>query len=103
MPSLVLILFVALLALAGCRESAEQSALPLPNVEAQPTRGADLAAAEAVSRRFLFAWQNGDFEEMHRLLTFRNRELTPLDEFRAAYQSTQEQLTLDVLNTGPGA
>lgn len=95
MPSLVLILFAALLALAGCRASAEQSALPLPTMAAQSTSGADLASAEAASRRFLDAWQNGDFAEMHRLLTFRNRELTPLDEFRAAYQSMHDRLTLE--------
>ena len=101
MPSLVLFLFVALLTLAGCRGSAEQSALPLPTMEAQPTRGADLASAEEASRRFLDAWQNGDFAEMHRLLTFRNRELTPLDEFRAAYQSTHDQLTLERIEYRP--
>ena len=92
---------IALLFLVGCRASAEQSALPLPTSAAVPTRGADLASAEEVALRFLDAWQFGDFAEMHRLLTFRNRELTPLDEFRAAYQSAQDQLTLERIEYMP--
>lgn len=92
---------IALLFLAGCRGSAEQSALPLPTTAAVPTRAADLASAEAVARRFLDAWLASDFAEMHRLLTFRNRELTPLDEFRAAYELAQLKLTLERMEYKP--
>ena len=38
---------------------------------------------------------------MHGLLTFRNRELTPLDEFRAAYQLAQDKLTLERIEYSP--
>ena len=97
----VLIPFTILLSLAGCSAGAEQSALPLPTIPAEPNRGADLEAADELARRFLDAWQSGDFAAMHNLLTFRNRELTPLDEFRAAYESAQSTLTLERIEYQP--
>ncbi len=90
-----------LICLAGCRGGLEQSALPLPPASAEPAHSADLDSAGDVARRFLDAWQAGDFAEMHSLLTFRNRELTPLDEFRAAYQSAGAKLTLERLEYRP--
>jgi len=101
MRLLILIHLIAILFLAGCGGGAEQSALPLPTVAAEPSAGSDLESAEEVARRFLDAWQTGDFAEMHGLLTFRNRELTPLDEFRAAYQLAQDKLTLERIEYSP--
>jgi len=97
----ILIHLIAILFLAGCGGSTEQSALPLPTVAAEPSAGSDLESAEEIARRFLDAWQIGDFAEMHGLLTFRNRELTPLDEFRAAYQLAQDKLTLEGIEYSP--
>ncbi len=94
MRILVLLHLIALLALAGCGGGNEQSALPLPTLAPEPGAGADLDSADQVARLFLDAWQRGDLDEMHRWLTFRNRELTPLDEFRAIYQNARDKLTL---------
>lgn len=94
-------LVAVLLLLAGCGGGAEQSALPLPTVLPEPQRGADLESADEVARRFLDAWAAGDFAAMHSLLTYRNRELTPLDEFRAAYELAQLNLTLERIEYAP--
>ena len=101
MRCFILIHLLAVLFLAGCRAGAGQSALPPPTAAEQPKPETDLEAANETARRFLDAWQMGDFEAMHSLLTFRNRELTPLDEFRAAYQSARDQLTLERIEYSP--
>lgn len=101
MRILVLLHLIALLALAGCGGGNEQSALPLPTLAADPTSDADLESADQVARLFLDAWQRGDLDEMHSWLTFRNRELTPLDEFRAIYQIARDKLTLTRLEYKP--
>ena len=84
---------------------AEQSALPLP-ANTHPSQPAALRtsnAADELARRFLDAWQRGRFRRRCiSLLTFRNRELTPLDEFRAAYQFAQDQADAWIAsNTSP--
>ena len=91
----LILIAAALLVVAGCGGSAEQSALPLPTVHPESKPGTDLGTADAVARRFLDAWEAGDFAEMHGLLTYRNRELTPFDEFRAVYESAHFNLTLE--------
>ena len=101
MRKLAFLLFIASMIFAGCRVGAEQSALPLPTLAPEPAARTDLESAEKAARRFLDAWQLGDFDEMHRLLTFRNRELTPLDEFRAAYRNARDTLTLESLDYAP--
>lgn len=68
--------------LCACATANDQ---PAPN-PTQPAPATDLVAAAETARRFLNAWQAGDLDAMHRLLTFRNRELTPLAEFRALYE-----------------
>ena len=101
MRRLVLISYALLFSLAACSAQAEQAALPLPTLAAQPTAGSDLDSAGQVARRFLDAWQENDFAEMHGLLTFRNRELTPLDEFRALYQNAHDKLKLERIDYRP--
>ncbi len=101
MRLLILFHLIAILFLASCGAGVEQSARPLPTVASEPNAGADLESADEVARRFLDAWQDGDFAEMHGLLTFRNRELTPLDEFRAAYQLASDKLTLERIEYRP--
>ncbi len=95
MRRLSLIHLIVILLLARCGGGTERDALPLPTVAPVPSARADLESADAVARLFLDAWQAGDFAAMHNLLTFRNRELTPLEEFRASYQSAQDTLTLE--------
>lgn len=101
MRILVLFQLIVILLLAGCGGGAEQSPIALPTVAPEPKAGADLKSADETARRFLDAWQSGDFEAMHGLLTFRNRELTPFDEFRAAYQLAQDKLTLERFDYQP--
>ena len=61
----------------------------------------DLTAAGAVAHQFLDAWLAGDFAQMHALLTFRNRELTPFEGFRALYLDVHERMTLQGMEYQP--
>ena len=101
MRQVALIFLALLLTLTGCNSGAERSALPLPTVAVQPTAGTDLESAGQVARLYLDAWMAGDVDEMHSLLTFRNRELTPKDEFLALYRNAHYKLTLEALEYTP--
>lgn len=86
---LTILLLCCALIVCACASANEQ---PAP----QPTQipvATDLAAAAETARRFLNAWQVGDLDAMHRLLTFRNRELTPLGEFRALYEQAHAAMS----------
>ena len=88
-------------ALLLCACAAESSAPAAPPTAAPPAVAAiatDLAAAGDIARRFLDAWQALDIDAMHRLLTFRNRDLTPLPEFRALYQQAHAAMGLQGLD-----
>ncbi len=95
-----LLLFVASLVVAGCGAGVERAPIPAA-VDAEAPSTPNLDSAERTARRFLDAWQLGDYDEMHRLLTFRNRELTPLDEFRAAYENARDKMTMERLEYAP--
>ena len=104
MRRFVTVCFLCLLALSGCRQSvplSEAGAETIPT--ARPSRGAagQLESAGEVARQFLDAWREGDFRAMHDLLTFRNRELTSFDEFRALYQNAERAMTLEALEYRP--
>ena len=101
MRQVALFYLALLLTLAGCSSGAEQSTLPLPTVAVQPTAGTDLESAGQVARLYLDAWMAGDLHAMHSLLTFRNRELTPKDEFLALYRHAHNKLTLEALEYTP--
>ncbi len=91
-------LFIVLLLISGCQATAEQSAAPLTGPAIEIASETDLEAAGYIARDFLNAWALGDFETMYRLLTFRNRELTPFDAFRAQYQRAHDKLSLERLD-----
>jgi len=80
--------------LCACATANDQ---PAPQATQVPV-ATDLAAAAETARRFLDAWQVGDLDAMHRLLTFRNRELTPLEEFRALYEQAHAAMSFDSLD-----
>lgn len=101
MRQFTLFCLLAILIFSGCRQQAEQSAIAIPAAAPKNEAVTDLEAAGEVARRFLDAWQGGDFAAMHELLTFRNRELTPLAEFRALYQNAQDTMTLASLEYRP--
>lgn len=84
--------------LVGCRPQVAHQVAPLPTLQASPTSPADLEAAERVARLYMDAWKIQDFDEMHRLLTFRNQESTPLDRFRAIYDNAQTTMTFESLD-----
>ena len=86
------LLIVLLLCCASllCACAANEPTPPTPTSVPVAT---DLAAAAETARRFLNAWQVGDLDAMHRLLTFRNRELTPLGEFRALYEQAHAAMS----------
>lgn len=92
------------LALSGCRQNealSEASAEAIPSARPNPGADGQLEAAGKVARQFLDAWRQGDFRAMHDLLSFRNRELTPFDEFRALYQHAQRTMALEALAYRP--
>lgn len=95
------ICFLCLLALSGCRQGGPLSEAANPPSRQSRIAGGRLEAAGEVARHFLDAWQQGDFRAMHDLLTFRNRELTSFDEFRALYQHAQRIMALEALAYRP--
>ena len=88
---------IVILILVGCQQQAEQSALPLSNVPVQATAASDLESASQVAQRFLEAWRQQNFSQMHRLLTSRIRESRTLESFRAIYEEAQNTMTLQRL------
>ena len=88
---------LAILILAGCRQQAEDSAAPLPSAQAGPTAAPNLESAAIIANSFLSAWQEQNFNQMHRLLTLRQQEASPLADFRLAYLGAQATMTFQRL------
>ena len=104
MRRLAIICCLCLLALSGCRGSAplsEAAAESIPTARPNRSAAGQLEAADEVARHFLDAWQQGDFRAMHDLLTFRNRELTPFDDFHTLYKNAQRVMALESLTYRP--
>lgn len=91
---LALCSLLVILVIVGCRPQAEGSAAALPTAGAGPAAAPDLESAAKVANAFLTAWQEQNFNQMHRLLTGRLQEATPIDDFRRAYQQAQSTMTL---------
>lgn len=83
--------------LVGCRQQVEDSAAALPTMQAGPTAAPNLESAARIGNAFLTAWQEQNFNQMHRLLTQRLQEATALANFRQAYQQAQSTMTLQRL------
>ena len=88
---------LVIIVLAGCRQQVEDAAAPLPTVAAGPTAAPNLESAATVADAFLSAWQEQNFNRMHRLLTLRQQEATPLADFRQAYQEAQSTMSFQRL------
>ena len=88
---------LVILVLAGCQQQVNDSAASLPTLAANPTSAPDLESAAQIAQRFLNAWQQQNFNQMHRLLTQRNQETTALDDFRATYLRAQNTISLESL------
>jgi len=101
MSRLALISIALLFTLSACRSQGEAAAIQLPTAAPKPAVIADLDSAGQAARRFLDAWARNDFDAMHSLLTYRNKELTPIDEFRAVYQNASDRLTLERIEYAP--
>lgn len=94
--SLLLLMLMA----AGCTGSASTPTPPrmLPTLFPTSTPdGFTLEDAERVASIFLSAWQQSDFETMHRHISYAAREATPLDRFRQTYESASTTMTLESL------
>ena len=90
-------LTLLLMALSSCQSAPDQSAAPLPSAVPRVQASASLEDAALVAEAFLDAWQATDYAAMHRLLTLRLREATPLDAFRAGYEQAHHTLGLQRL------
>lgn len=86
-----------ILSLVGCRQQVDESAAPVLAVAANPTSAPDLESAANVAHRFLAAWRQQNFAQMHALLTERIQESTPFTTFRALYQTAQNTMTFEAL------
>jgi penicillin-binding protein 2 len=93
---IIIVFFIAIV--TGCRPQVAHQVAALPTLQASPTSPADLEAAERVARLYLDAWEIQNFDEMHRLLTFRNQESTPLDRFKEIYDIAQSTMTFERLD-----
>jgi penicillin-binding protein 2 len=94
-------LFVVSLA-AGCRPAAQQAEqlTPLPTQAPAPTLDrAGLLEAEGVARSFLHYWQEGDYDSMYALTSFRSRQATSPEAFRRLYENTHTEMRLASLST----
>ena len=101
MRAFVILCFISMLALGGCQGPAQPGSAPLPTLAAKATKAPDLEAASRVAQSFLDAWQQGNFNQMHRLLTERNRVAMPLESFRALYLQAQNTMSLERLSYKP--
>ena len=97
MHRLAICSLLVILVFVGCRQQVEDSAAPLPTVQAGPTAAPDLESAAKVAVSFLNAWQEQNFNQMHRLLTQRLQDAAPLAEFRLAYERAQNTMSFERL------
>lgn len=93
-----------LILIVGCSPANQQA----PSTQEIPTlfptpgpSGADLEAAQRVATLFLTAWQAGDLEAMHKLLSFSSSDANPLERFIAQYEAAQTEMTLQSLTYTP--
>ena len=101
MRQLCLLLCLSLLILAACRPSNDQAAAAIPTAAPRSPLASDLDAASDIAVRFLGAWQQGDYDKMHDMLTFRNRELTTYTEFETLYENARGTMALENLEYQP--
>ena len=89
--------FVALaLGAVGCTTTtASVDFSPLPTLRPTPTTAVNLQDVQRVSVLFLEAWQRNDMDAMYDLISVPSRETTSLDQFRALYDATHNEMTLD--------
>jgi hypothetical protein len=93
------ILLVLLILFTGCQPpSGGQSEQTLPTlVPSQIPAVYNLDDANRVAAEFLDAWQRSDFAQMHSLISFANREATPLEDFINIYQRAHDTMSLEGL------
>lgn len=86
--------------ITGCTAAAvTPTPRALPTLFPTPTPASfALENAERVAFVFLDAWQQQDFEAMHRHISYASREAMPLESFRSLYQSTQTTMTFERLS-----
>lgn len=91
--------WILMLLAAGCTATASTpTPQPLPTLFPTTTPATfGLESAERVAFVFLDAWQQQDFEAMHRHISFASREATPLESFRSIYETTQNTMTFEGL------
>jgi penicillin-binding protein 2 len=94
-----LILLALLIVFTGCQPpSGGQSEQTLPTlVPSQIPAVYNLDDANRVAAEFLDAWQRSDFAQMHSLISFANREATPLEDFVNIYQRAHDTMSLERL------
>lgn len=95
----VIIVLMMTLILSSCTTGgATPTPRALPTLFPSPTPpGLSLENAERVANIFLDAWQQRDFETMHRHISFASREASPFETFRTLYERIHETMTLDTM------
>jgi penicillin-binding protein 2 len=93
-------LLALMLAAAGCTGSTTTPTPPrvLPTLFPSPTPpGFTLEDAERVAGIFLSAWQQFDYDTMHRHISYAAREAAPLERFKQTYETAHTTMTLERL------
>lgn len=95
---------ILLMLVVGCTAADQQA----PSTQLIPTLfptplpdGVDLEAAQRVAILFLSAWEAGDLQSMHQLLSFSSQEAYPLERFTAQYQAAQTEMTFQSVTYSP--
>lgn len=89
------LMLVILTLLTACQPT-EPNLQPLPTLFPSPTPpNFTLDEAERTAGEFLYAWQTGDYTQMHSLISFTAREANPFEQFQAIYQSVSDTMTLE--------
>jgi penicillin-binding protein 2 len=90
------ILLFTLMTLTACQAEPQPTATLTP----APTPTPPLAAAEAVAREYLRAWQSTAYDDMYRLLSPSAMATIPADQFAARYKAIASEATMTGVTAG---
>lgn len=99
MHRLIYFLLISLFFLAACRPQTSAAQVEiLPSLVPSPTAAIDIESAERSARLYMTAWQELDYAEMYRLLSFNSQEAIPEETFINLYEDVADSMTLQSLD-----
>lgn len=94
---IMLLLAVALMGACGPAQEAADEVLPT-RVPSPTPEFLSIDNAQRVALMFLDAWTAGDFDTMYDLISLASQQATPEDTFRALYERSHQEMTLQNLS-----